>query len=362
MRIILSNASFKWGGVHRITELLAAGFERRGHDVLILCRPKSALEDRLRGRFSLVAIARGMDFSPWAVARIAGRLRSFRPQVVLALMDKDLRLTGPAARLLGIPVVARRANDQPIGSGWYTRLIYGRIATQVIANSDATRDTLLASAPWLKQQHVSVIHNGVDIDEIRNATPAFLPLSKDSVIVGFAGRLETRKGVLDLLDAWPAIAQAQPHAYLVLAGRGPLEAQVAERARQLDRALFLGYRDDVASLLQRCHIVAMPSHWEGFGLVAAEALAAGKPVVATQTSSLPEIVRDGQEGLLVPVRQPRALTAALQRLIADPQLRAQLGANGQQRALACFSHERMIAQYEALLTRVAHSAGPADRH
>ena len=99
MRIVLSNASFKWGGVHLVTEQLAYGLERRGHEVVVFCRPKSALEERLRGRFTAISIARGMDFSPLALVRIRAALRRVRAEVVLTLMDKDLRLTGAARAL-----------------------------------------------------------------------------------------------------------------------------------------------------------------------------------------------------------------------------------------------------------------------
>jgi glycosyltransferase involved in cell wall biosynthesis len=360
MRILLSNASSKWGGVHRVTELLAEGLERRKHDVLVLCRPGSILEERLRGRFGYTAIAQGMDFSPLAIARISRTLRRFRPHVVVGLMDKDLRLTGPAAHLAGLPMIARRANDRPIGSGWYAHLVYGRLVTHHIANSEATRRTLLASAPWLPAQRVSVIHNGIDSEHIAQAKPAFLPLPKDAVIIGFIGRLDARKGVLDLLDAWPSVASACGQAQLVIVGRGELEETVQSRTHTLERVTFIGYRDDVPSVLKRCDIIAVPSHWEGFGLIAAEAMAAGKPVVAARASSLPEIVRTEQEGLLVPPSQPAALADALLRLCRDAELRRKLGESGAQRARECFSHERMVDEYVALFERFA--VGMASRN
>ena len=346
MRIVLSNASFKWGGVHRITELLADGFEKRGHDVLVLCRPGSALEDRMRGKFGIASIAKGMDFSPLAIARIAATLRRYRADVVLTLMDKDLRLTGPAARMLGLPVIARRANDQPIDSGPYARLIYDRIASHHIANSEATKTTLLQSASWLKPERVTVIYNGIDVEPIIAATPAFLPVPRDSIVVGFVGRLEHRKGVLDLLEAWPTVAAGDARAQLVIAGRGPLEEQIHQRSNQMERVTSLGYRDDVPALLKRCDLIVVPSHWEGFGLIAAEAMAAGKPVIASNTSSLPEIVRDGQEGLLIPPKQPAALAEAILRLVRDSDLRHRLGQAGLDRVRERFSHEAMVSAYE----------------
>jgi glycosyltransferase involved in cell wall biosynthesis len=351
MRIVLSNSSFKWGGVHRITEQLAQGLEKRGHEVTILCRPRSALEDRLRGRFTTLSIARGMDFSPLAVLRIRAALRRVRAQAVITLMDKDLRLTGVAARWLGLPVIARRANDKPIKPGTTARFIYGRIATHHIANSVATRDTLLQSLPWLPADRISVIYNGVDYDAISRATPAQLPIVRGGNIVGFIGRIEERKGIRDLLDAWPQVAAAVPDAELIIVGRGPLDEEVHRRSDAVPRAVFLSYREDIGAVLQRCAVVAVPSHWEGFGLVAAEALAAGKPVVASNASSLPEIVRDEQEGLLIAPRDSNALAGAIVRLLQDEGLRTRLGAQGALRARTMFSSERMIDEYEQLLER-----------
>jgi glycosyltransferase involved in cell wall biosynthesis len=351
MRIVLSNASFKWGGVHLVTEQLAFGLERRGHEVVVFCRPKSALEERLRGRFTAISIARGMDFSPLALVRIRAALRRVRAEVVLTLMDKDLRLTGAAARWLGLPVIARRANDKPLKSGSYHRFVYGRIATHHIANSQATRDTMLQSMPWLPTERVSVIYNGVDYEAIAAASPAQLPIQRAAVVVGFVGRIEQRKGILDLLAAWPQVAAAVPDAQLIIVGRGPLEEDVHRKSDAVERAVFLGYREDVGSVMKRCAVVAIPSHWEGFGLVAAEALAAGTPVVASNTSSLPEIVRHEREGLLVPPRDPAALAGALIRLLKDTALRTQLGLNGAERVRSMFNSTRMIDEYEQLLQR-----------
>ncbi|HSL68617.1 MAG TPA: glycosyltransferase family 4 protein, partial [Longimicrobiales bacterium] len=237
----------------------------------------------------------------------------------------------------------------------YTRLVYGRIPQHHVANSEATRRTLLESAPWLSHDRVSVIPNGVDVAAIAAARPAQLPVPASALVVGFFGRLEPRKGILDLLAAWPDVAAAVPAAYLVVVGRGPLEDEVNRRSIELPRVYFLGYRADVENVLQRCAVLAMPSHWEGFGLVAAEALAAGKAVVATNVSSLPEIVRPDRDGLLVPPRDPVALSSAIIRLCHDESLRKQLGESGAARVRERFTQERMVGDYERLLQRFAKS-------
>ncbi|HKP74108.1 MAG TPA: glycosyltransferase, partial [Longimicrobiaceae bacterium] len=314
MRIALSNASYAWGGVHQVTEALARGLQARGHEVVVFVRPGSPLEARMRAVAPVEPVLRGMDLSPAAVWRTRRILRRHAPDVVLTLMKKDVRITGPAARLLGIPVVVRHANDRPFGRSLHYRLQYGAVATHHVANSHATRETLLRSARWLKPSDVSVIHNGIDAERFARAEPAALPVPAGALVIGFVGRFDDRKGILDLAQAWPDVAAALPDAHLVLAGKGPEEERVREMLADAPRAHFLGFRADVPEVLRAMDVLAVPSHWEGFGLVAAEALAAGVPVVAANASSLPEIVRDGREGLLVPPANPSALAAALVRL------------------------------------------------
>jgi glycosyltransferase involved in cell wall biosynthesis len=351
MRIVLSNSSWKWGGVHFVTESLARGLAARGHDVTLFCRPGSELESRMRGTARLEPILRGMDFGPRAIARAALALRRHRTEVVVVLMDKDLRLTGVAARLLRIPVVVRRANDRPLASA-RARFFYRALATRVVANSAATRSTLLASAPALARRGVEVIHNGIDVEAFARAAPADLGLPENAIAFGFLGRFEVRKGLHELMRAWPAVAGALPDALLVLVGRGDLDDEIRAWARRVPGVLCAGYRRDVAAVLRALDVLVIPSHWEGFGLVAAEGMAAGIPVVASNTSSLPELIRDGVSGRLVPPGDAGALAQAMIELGSDEALRGSLGDGGQASARREFPAERMVERWDELLRDV----------
>lgn len=352
MRIVLSNASTAWGGVHQVTEDLARGLLARGHDVVVFCRPGSRLEARMRAITPCEPILRGMDFHPLALARCVAALRRHRPDVVLALMKKDVRLTVPAARLLRIPAVVRHANDRPLRDHPYHRWLYGRLPELHVVNSEATRATLLRSAPWLRPDRVRVVLNCVEPGRFRAAAPAPLGLPAGATVVGFVGRFERRKGLPDLLAAWPAVASAIPSAHLVLAGGGELDVEAAEAAASLPRVHPLGIRDDVPAVMRALDLLVVPSHWEGFGMVALEGLAAGVPVIASRASSLPEIVRDGVDGLLVPPADPRALADAIIRVLRDPEATARFRAAGPARADE-FAPGRMIDAFEALLREAA---------
>jgi glycosyltransferase involved in cell wall biosynthesis len=351
-RIVLSNASTLWGGVHVITEILALELQKRGHDVLVLCRPDSRLEARLRGIVPLAPILKGMDFHPRALLAVVSTLRRFRPDVIMTMTKKDVRLTGPVARLLDVPVVVRHANDRGLRRGIYHRLLYGWLPVSHVANSHATRATLLASAHWLDPDRVRVIHNGVNTAQFTCAA-AQLELPAGSTAFGFFGRFDERKGVLDLAAAWPIVRSSVPGAQLVMVGTGALEDVLHHRFDSMPDVHWLGHRRDVPALMKAVDCVLVPSHWEGFGLVAAEAMAAGRPVIAANASSLPEIVRDGVDGILIEPAAPDALARAMIRLARDPAQRARMGAAGAERAGSVFSQERMVDAYEDLLVLTA---------
>jgi glycosyltransferase involved in cell wall biosynthesis len=357
MRVALSNASSVWGGVHRVTSMLAEGLQARGHQVVVLGRPHSRLQQTLEGVAPFEPILKGMDLHPRTLWQARQALRRHGAQVVLTLMKKDVRTTAPAAWTLGIPVVVRHANDRPLRGGVYNRLWFGSLPAAHVANSAATRSTLLRSAPWLRAERVSVIHNGVDPEPYAGARPAALGPPPGALVIGFVGRFDLRKGLLDLARAWPAVAAALPQAHLVLVGKGPAEAAVRALLAQAPRVHWPGFRRAVPAVLAALDLLAAPSHWEGFGLIAAEGLAAGVPVVAADASSIPEIVRDGVEGRLVPPRDPAALAAALIGLAQDPEARRRMSAAGPERVRQAFSPAIMLDRYETLLAGVIERRG-----
>lgn len=353
LRVALSNASPAWGGVHTVTEILARGLLARGHEVRVLCRPTSLLEERMRAIAPTEPVVRGMDLSPAALARIRAALRRWRPNALLALTKKDVRLSAPAARSLGIPVVVRHANDQPVRGGVLGRVLYGAIPALHLTNAEATRRTILGSAPWLAPERVRVVYNGVDVERFAAAPPADLGLPAGALVVGFLGSFEPRKGLLDLAAAWPAVARAAPEAHLVLVGRGSQDALLRERLAGAPRVHFLGHRADTAGVMRALHLLVLPSYVEGAPNVVLEAMAAGVPVVATAVSGTPELVADGETGRLVPAGDPPSLAAALGALLADPGCRRRMGEAGRARATERFTLARMIDQYEALLLSLA---------
>ncbi|MBI5397757.1 MAG: glycosyltransferase family 4 protein [Verrucomicrobia bacterium] len=184
----------------------------------------------------------------------------------------------------------------------------------------------------------------------------------------FVGIIEERKGLIHLVDAFARVAAARPGARLASAGvpgRGSDDYDAGVRAATArlglqSRVEHLGFLkpDAVAREMARAGVVIVPSLEEMFCNVAAEAMAVGRPVVATRTGSLPQLVEDGKTGLLAPVADPAALADAIERMLADAPLRARLGAAGREKAMRLWHPEAVARQTVAVYESVLQTAKP----
>lgn len=362
MRIALSNCSRIWGGAEKMTDVIARGLQARGHSVVVLCRPGSPLMLRLHGQVHCESARTGFDLNPVAIGGCMRVLREHRPEVLMTMTQKDPRIAGAAARLLGIPVVVRHPMDVPFRPSLLHRFLFGWLPSLLIANSRATRRTMLQSAPWLKADDVIVIHNGIDVRPIEEAAPADLGLPAGAIVIGFAGRFEARKGIRELVAAWPRIALSIPEAHLVLVGAGGAEeGEARTRLAGVPRVHWLGFRSDIAAVMQGLDVLVMPSRKEGFGLVLAEAMAAGTAVVASNATNFPELIDNGVEGRLFEVGNPAALADAVISLARDPVARERMGRAAMRRIRRDFQLDRMLDRYERVLGDVAIGISPDPR-
>ena len=335
------------------------GFRHRGHNVLVLCRPNSALEQRLRAaNLPHASVLSGVDLQPTSLFRIARALKRFRADVVLTQKDKDIRLAGVAARMVGVPVIVSHVTDRPLKDKPHYRFFFRRIATHHVAVSGAVRATVLKSAPWLERD-VAVIYNGVDIDAIDAAPRADLSLPAGAVAVGFVGHFEMRKGIIDFAQAWQRVSDAAPHAHALIVGEGKREADFRAAIGDAPRVHWLGFRRDVPSVMKALDIFVVPSRFEGFGLVIAEAMAARAAVVAYNSSNMPEIIQDDVDGILVPVGDTEALAAAVVRLCRDDALRERLCSAARATVSEQFSVDRMVTDYLGLMDEIAGARHPS---
>ncbi|MGH2933059.1 MAG: glycosyltransferase [Gaiellaceae bacterium] len=326
----------------QIVALQLAGAARdAGHDVLFVSPSEGPFVDLVRDagiRVHVVPVSGVFDLR--ALARLARVLRTQRVEVVHTHGHFAVNvLARVAGRLAGARVLSHMHIQNAFRSGPGRALqiaidnATARLCFALVAVSDATRDDLVRQG--YPASRLVTVHNGVAPAEAVEP----VRLADGPTIVEVA-RLADVKGQRTLLEALPRLK-----ATAVLVGRdleqdGVYERSLraeAERLGVADRVVFAGYRGDVPAVLAGCDVFCLPSHAEGLPLVVLEAMAQGKPVVATPVGGTAELVVDGETGLLVPPGDAAALAEALSALLGDPERARRLGAAGRARVEREFS-------------------------
>lgn len=261
-----------------------------------------------------------------------------------------------AARLAGVPRVVHTPHGH-VFAGYAGKALtilfillerWAAIFTdQIIGLTDREIQDHLERKIGKPEQYRS-IPSGIEIERFRQRDQ-----EKDAgqeCIIGSVGRLEPVKGHVYLLEAFAILAPHFPRLRLVLVGDGPLRAELqdlAGRLRIAERVCFPGWREDVSTLLQTFDLFAFPSLNEGMGRALVEAMAAGLPIVACRSGGIPEVLAEGQAGLLVEAGHAPALARGIERLLRDPELCRRMGQAAQARAQR-YSREGMLEQIETL--------------
>ncbi len=368
MRLLFATSIATWGGGEAWMLAAAQGLASRGHDVVLAARDRSVIATRARvSGIPVAAMPFAADADIVSFARAWRLCRLRRIEAAVVNMDRVLRTAGVAARLAGVRVVLpRRGSEFPLKPGPLYRLTYRHVATGMIVNSAATARTLLERVRWRPAGELTVLPNGVDTDRFASGRPraamrAGLGIPPDALVLLVVGELTTRKNPVLVLDALARLDAGERAPVALFAGEGAERATLERRIAAeglAGRVRLLGFRDDVPDLLAAADLLVHPSRVEGFGYAVAEAMAAGLPVVATRASSLPEIVAEGETGLLVPVDDADALARAVAVYAGDPARRARDGARGRERVVREFSRERRLDELEALLQRAIDGARP----
>ena len=306
----------------------------------------------------------GADVSPRMARDVIRAVRAERPDLIHThLVHADV-YGAVAARALRIPVVSTRHNDDRylLGPFRYVDRAFARPARRLIAISDAVRH-FLERAGYDPAKLVT-IHYG--LDELPSTPseppPAAAGIATEAPLALAVGRLIAQKDHATLLRAFARVRAEVPDARLAILGSGPLEAETRTLATELglDDAVALPGRTDIRDWLERADVFVHTSRWEGFGIVLLEAMLAGLPIVATRVSAVPEVVADGETGMLVEAGDVDGLAAALQALLTDRERARALGEAGRRRAREEFSVARMAERTQAVYDDVLSGSDRRD--
>ncbi len=284
--------------------------------------------------------------------RLAETFKQLKPDIVHThLIHADLYGTAAAGRAGVRGIVSSRHNDNPFRSNPAIKLANRqamRRADRVITISEAL-NRFVREVEGIEAEKVKTVHYGLEPPEFpanaREEGRRRFGYDGDRPVIGMFGRLIEQKGVDTLINAFVQVQQAVPDAALLIVGDGDRRAELEQLAASLgikNTVTFTGWVPQAYKLIPTCDLIAMPSRWEGFGLVALEAMGSARPLIASRVSALPEIVVDGETGLLVPPDDPELLAEAIVPVLADHSLASRMGEAGYRRLVGSFSVSKMI--------------------
>jgi len=340
----------------RMTELERRSVEKCVHEAKkrgVKIIPLSSLVRRVDPLRDLIAL-----FSLWRFM-----IRE-RPDLVHTHSSKAGILGRLAARLAGVPAVVHTPHGHvfyghfgPLTSKIYLLVerIMSRITDRLIALTQGERDDYLALSVC-DQKKIVTIHSGVDVDHYLHAKVNVqrkrksLGLKPEGLVVGTVGWLLPIKGPMYLLKAMAEVWKRYPRTILVYVGRGDLEGELRREASRMgasEKVWFLGWRDDIHEILPVLDIFVLPSLNEGMGRALVEAMAAGKPIVASKVGGVPDLVIQGENGLLVQAADVNALAGGIESLLANPKKRKEMGEKGKKMAIK-YGSDSMVQKIDQL--------------
>ncbi len=392
VKVLRVIARLNMGGPALHVAYLTAGLQKRGYDTTL------AAGSLARGEDSMAFVAEGLgvevvrvdelgrEISPLrdllATFKLARLIRRERPQILHTHTAKAGTVGRVAALLAGSrrpPIVVHtfhghvlRGYFGPVRSLMF-RLLERWLAsstTALVAVSPQVRDDLVALgiAP---RERFAVIRLGIELDarvaaqqDGRSESRHYLGIPVNRFAVGWIGRMTAVKRTDDVLVAFKALRDRGVDACLCMVGDGPDRGQLERRAHELGivrDTLFLGYQENVGPFYAAFDALVLPSGNEGTPVSAIEALAAGRPVVATRVGGVPDVVRDGEDGFLVDAGATDELADRLARLARDPDLREQMGRRGRERVLPRYAVDRLVDDVDRLYRSLLSAASGQKR-
>jgi glycosyltransferase involved in cell wall biosynthesis len=338
----------RYSGAERICLALCEDLQRRGHRVVLLCKQNGDMPE--------IARSAGIDTKTPAISgklnllaplRIAAIAREIKADVIHTHLSTAGMWGTLAGRLAGVPVVAHV-------HAMNSKHCY-QFADRIITCSSGVREHLVAQG--VSPKMIQVVYNGIDLRRFENtpdglSTRVSLGLPSDAPVIGCVAHLSAKKGQEFLIRAVALLRDRWPELHCLLVGEGDMTGELQHLAADLgvaENIHLLGFRSDAAAVMNAMDIVVLPSiAKEGLGLALVEAAILEKPTVASNAPGIDEALMDGVSGILVPPGNPEQLAEALDRLLADRELRKRMGVAGHRRALEKFTIPAMTDGVEAV--------------
>lgn len=350
-----------WRGGQNQVLVTVLGLRALGHRTVLVAHSAGELRQRAKEGLDLIPLAPRTEMDLGAAWRLSRVIKQLRPDIVHAHDPHGVAMAALAlsmsTQLAKPPLIASRRVDFRLRGSTLSRWKYRQVDCFICAS--AAIRTLLVS-DGVPEARAVTVHEGIDLDRVAAAPPANLHeelwLPHDAPIVGNVAALAPHKGQRHLVEAAALVVRQLPDARFVIVGEGELRESLERHIKEhhLEKHVLLaGFRPDVLSIHKAFDVFVMSSVTEGLGTSLLDAMAAGKPIVATSTGGIPEVVVDDETGILVPPRDHQAMADAIVRLLNDAPLRQRMGQAGLKRVRQKFSAERMVKNTLRVYQRVA---------
>lgn len=342
--ICFFNSTEAWGGGEKWHLEASTHLHALGYPVLVIAHIKGELFHRLlhSGIQCLGIRVTNLSFlNLLKIKSVEKIMERHHVGTIVMNLSRDLKLAGLASKWAGIErIIYRRGSAIPIKNSWLNRYYFTHIVSEVLANSHATRKTVLAHNPNLfPEDKIKVIYNGIDIGTFlgKAIQPCYQKKDADELVLTNLGRLELQKNQKFLIDLAAELKRRNLRFKMLIGGEGSLREELQRKVKNLQveqQVVFAGFIENPKDLICSGDIFLLPSLWEGFGYVLAEAALCKKPIIAFDCSSNPEVVVDGSTGFLTPVDDVEAFADKVQYLAEHPKQRIEMGQKG-----FAFAHE-----------------------
>lgn len=343
------------GGAEILLINLVHGIKEAGYEVCVgYCTYGLLIKDLVRLKIPSIHLPCFYTVDPFLLLRMCQLILREKPDIVHTHLFKSDLHGLLAARLCGVPVVISTSHNMDV---WARRFplgyIYGLVTNltdRVIAVSNVVRDYQILYTKILPEK-IIVIENGINSKQFTNQVDAGnalryeFQIGMDAPLVGIIGRLKPQKDHSNFLLAAIQIRNKMPNTHFLIVGDGPLRDQLVAQAQSLglgSSVIFCGIRKDIHTVLSALDMLVISSKWEGLPVTLLEGMAAGLPIVATAVGSIPEVLRDGEMGLIVAPSNPKDLANACLRLINSPVIRQRMGEAAHMHVKLNFSNDVMV--------------------
>jgi L-malate glycosyltransferase len=354
--ILHINTAKTWRGGEQQMVMLVKGLTARGHNNFVACQPGSVLAEKLtKDDAKVIHLPMRGEWDLFAVVRLAKIIKNHKIQIIHTHTAHAHTLGALAAKVnLACKVVVSRRVDFHV----HSLIKYKAGIDKIIAVSEGIKQVLLQDG--VPTGNITVVRDGVDLSRFKNIKDtAYLwqefNLTNDNLVIGIVAALAPHKHHENFLQAAKIIKDKFPQTKFLLVGEGELEKELKELTEKLSltgNVIFCGFREDVPELISIFDIFVLSSYLEGLGSSLLEAMALSKPIVATNTGGIPEVVKHGLNGLLVPPRDSGALAKAVINLLEDKGKREEMGMVGRE-MVEDFSAAQMVdgtlAVYEEVI-------------